>query len=117
MRNPMLRAIGGIKGTKAMAAAVVSSGLLIMVSHFASAHEPRRTRVGVESAAQTSPSSGVTKSTKNPLQIAILHWYDANLTTTFKVGTFPSGAVFDGANVWVAQLFRGNRDQDKSNRW
>ena len=34
---------------------------------------------------QVTPSIGVTNSTKNPLQIAILHWYDANQTTTFVV--------------------------------
>ena len=28
----------------------------------------------------------VTSSTKNPKQIAIMHWYPANLTTTFGIG-------------------------------
>ena len=51
--------------------------------------------------AQVSPSTGVTSSTKNPLQIAILHWYDANLTTSFGVGNSPIGVAFDGANIWV----------------
>ena len=44
----------------------------------------------------------VVNSTKNPSQIAILHWYAANLTTTFAVGNSPAFAAFDGANVWVA---------------
>jgi len=46
--------------------------------------------------------SQVVNSTQNPEQIAILHWYAANLTTTFATGTTPAGLVFDGANIWVA---------------
>src|ERR1700676_3235690 len=38
----------------------------------------------------------------NPLKIALLKWYQANLTTSFKVGKQPLGVVFDGANIWVA---------------
>ena len=55
--------------------------------------------------AQVSPNiadSGVNRSGKNPLQIALLHWYNANLTTTIPVGPNPQGAAFDGANIWVA---------------
>ena len=44
---------------------------------------------------------GVTDSTKNPAQIAILRWYPANLTTSFPVGRSASGVTFDGANLWV----------------
>lgn len=41
----------------------------------------------------------------NPLQVAILRWYDANLTgLDFAVGSDPMGIAFDGANVWVANL-------------
>jgi YVTN family beta-propeller protein len=43
----------------------------------------------------------VTNSTKNPMQVATLHWYKANLTTAFGVGTRPLGVAFDGANIWV----------------
>src|SRR5438132_13317344 len=57
---------------------------------------------------QVTPSIGVTNSTKNPLQIAILHWYDANQTTTFTVGTEPIGVAFDGANMWVANVASNN---------
>jgi hypothetical protein len=46
-------------------------------------------------------SIGVTASNRNPLQIALLHWYDANLTTAFKVSHAPVGLAFDGANIWV----------------
>jgi hypothetical protein len=41
----------------------------------------------------------------NFLQIAILRWYHANLTTTFDLGSgasMPDAAAFDGANIWVA---------------
>jgi len=48
---------------------------------------------------------GVTTSTKNPQQVATQHWYPANLTTSFPVGTAlglnPFGVTFDGDNVWV----------------
>ena len=57
---------------------------------------------------QVTPSIGVTNSTKNPLQIAILHWYDANQTTTFAVRHLPIGVAFDGANMWVANEGSGN---------
>ena len=48
-----------------------------------------------------SPPIGVTSSMRNPLQIAILHWYNANQTTSFAVGTLPTFVAFDGANIWV----------------
>jgi hypothetical protein len=50
---------------------------------------------------QATSSIGVTASNSNPLQIALLHWYDANLTTTFHVSHAPVGVAFDGANTWV----------------
>ena len=40
----------------------------------------------------------------NPLQVAILRWYPANLTTQFPagpVGNSPFSVTFDGANIWV----------------
>jgi len=41
----------------------------------------------------------------NPLQIAILHWYDTNQTWgDFPVGSFPLGVAFDGANIWTANF-------------
>src|ERR1700726_4842272 len=49
----------------------------------------------------TSNLAGVVTSTQNPAQIAILHWYSANLTTQFAVGNTPVGVAFDGASVWV----------------
>lgn len=51
------------------------------------------------------PPIGVTTSNLNPLQIAVLHWFDANLTTGFPTGKksvqSPEGIAFDGANIWV----------------
>lgn len=46
--------------------------------------------------------TGVTASTLNPLPIALLHWYDANLAATFEAGPGPVGMAFDRADVWVA---------------
>jgi hypothetical protein len=46
----------------------------------------------------------VVNSTKNPNQIAILHWYGANQTTQFPVGNSPEGVAFDGANIWVTNV-------------
>jgi hypothetical protein len=61
----------------------------------------------VREALQQAPLIGVTSSTQNPLQIALLHWYNANLTASFAVVANPLGVAFDGANIWVA-----NRDSD-----
>ena len=52
--------------------------------------------------------SQVVSSTKNAEQIAILHWYPANLTTQLPVGTGPYGVAFDGASVWVANNTSNN---------
>src|SRR5678816_1872200 len=53
---------------------------------------------------QVTPEIGVTQSTRNAQQIAALHWYDANLTTTFRVGNGPLGMAFDGTNLWIANF-------------
>src|SRR5947209_12773224 len=47
---------------------------------------------------------GVTNSMKNAQQVAALHWYAANQTTTVSVGSFPFGMAWDGANFWVVSL-------------
>src|SRR5947199_9022278 len=67
--------------------------LLLVVFSFALALAPT-------SYAQDGPSSS-----KNPLQVATLHWYDANQTTQFSVAGFPTGVVFDGENLWIASTF------------
>jgi DNA-binding beta-propeller fold protein YncE len=55
----------------------------------------------------------VTKATavpfqKNPMQIALLKWYDAGQAATFPVGDAPIGIAFDGANIWVANFDSDN---------
>jgi hypothetical protein len=44
---------------------------------------------------------GVTNSTKNRQQIAILRWYEGNQTANFAVGQSAVGVAFDGTNIWV----------------
>jgi hypothetical protein len=40
--------------------------------------------------------------TRNPLQIALLRWYEANTTgMSLTVGTFPDQLAFDGEHIWV----------------
>src|ERR1700737_880405 len=47
-------------------------------------------------------ASGVVSSTKNPLQVAILHWYAVNeVPTQFTAQGYPFGLAFDGASIWV----------------
>ena len=40
----------------------------------------------------------------NPLQVALLCWYPANLTANFPVGHGPSGLAFDGSSIWVVNV-------------
>jgi len=37
----------------------------------------------------------------NPLKVALLKWYKANVVTTFPTGTEPVAIAFDGENIWV----------------
>ena len=48
-------------------------------------------------------ANGVVSTKENPLQVAILHWYNANqVPTSFSAGFLPVGVAFDGASIWVA---------------
>jgi DNA-binding beta-propeller fold protein YncE len=39
----------------------------------------------------------------NPLKVALLKWYNANVVPTeFPAGPNPVGVAFDGANIWIA---------------
>ncbi len=49
------------------------------------------------------PQSGA-----NFLAIALLRWYDANQTASFRVGMNPNGLAFDGANMWVVNYSSNN---------
>src|SRR5215467_8886799 len=59
-----------------LVAAVIVCGLAGIVPYLARTEEQNE----VEEA-QQAPLVGVTSSTLNPLQIGLLHWYNANLTT------------------------------------
>src|SRR5215470_2526185 len=48
--------------------------------------------------------SGVVDSTQNPNQLGLLHWYQANQTTSFTTSTTPIAFAFDGANMWVVNF-------------
>ena len=49
----------------------------------------------------TGPPDGVSL---NPLQVALLRWYESTQTSglDYGVGATPVGVAFDGANIWVA---------------
>jgi hypothetical protein len=81
-----------------LAVAAILCGLVGIVPYLAVTQE----QSDVEAESQQTPLIGVTSSTDNPLQLALLHWYNANLTTTFGVGGASYGVAFDGANIWVA---------------
>ena len=44
----------------------------------------------------------------NPLKVALLKWFPAYRSTTFKVGKSPVGLAFDGANIWVSNQYGGS---------
>ena len=45
----------------------------------------------------------------NPIQVALLRWYEANQTgNQFSVGASPIGIAFDGASIWVANYGSNN---------
>jgi hypothetical protein len=52
----------------------------------------------------TRAQTGVNIEVQNPLQIATLHWYSANLSTSFTVGNLPHHVAFDGASIWVTNF-------------
>jgi hypothetical protein len=84
--------------------ALILCGLVAIVPYLAVTQEQNE----IEETLQQSPLIGVTSSTQNPLQIALLHWYNANRTASFAVGSEPSGVAFDGANIWVANQNSNN---------
>jgi len=48
------------------------------------------------------PQGPAGPSSPNPLQVAILHWYPANLTAQFTMGAAPFGIAFDGSSIWIS---------------
>src|ERR1022692_231126 len=86
--NSMIKRL--LKGFGLLATFVVIAATLTMLFN------------GSGAAQQSFPDSVVSGVfTRNPLQVALLQWYPANLTTAFAVGVGPSEVAFDGANIWV----------------
>src|SRR5579863_7890873 len=99
----MLKQVRAVFGTshrvKPMCVAILILGLLGISPSLARAQDPTET---IEPAPPLRPPIGVSSSSQNPLQIALLHWYNANLTTQFKTASNPTAVAFDGASIWVA---------------
>ena len=89
---------------------VIGISLLLVVTATASFIPGRAQEASQASAVPQQAANGNVPPTQNwaagnPLKIALLKWYQANLTTTFKVGKKPLGVVFDGANIWIANNY------------
>jgi hypothetical protein len=85
---------------------VIGISLLLIVAAAASFIPGRAQEASQASAAPQQAANNNLPPTQNwaagnPLKIALLKWYPINLTTSFKVGRFPYGIAFDGANMWV----------------
>jgi hypothetical protein len=87
----------------------VYSSLLVVVVAWAGFIPGRAQEAG--QSAEGGASNNTQAATKNwaagnPLKIAQLKWYQANLTTSFKVGktenSNPYGIAFDGSSIWTA---------------
>jgi DNA-binding beta-propeller fold protein YncE len=91
-----LKILGLSRKAKLVTAALFLTGVLAIVPYAAHSQD----QSGFPPT--TGAFAGVVVSSQNPLQIALLHWYQANLVTQFPAGTGPYGVVFDGANIWVA---------------
>ena len=76
----------------------VSVSLLVVVVAIASLIPGRAQSAGTPTAHP--PGNGAPPA--NPLKVALLKWYAANTTTSFKVGKEPYGVAFDGQNIWTA---------------
>jgi hypothetical protein len=55
----------------------------------------------------TAPGKGSGAPPANPLKVALLKWYAANTTTSFKVGKEPQDVAFDGRDIWVTNAGDG----------
>ena len=88
---------------KLVIVAIFLSGLLGIIPLLARAQDQSE----VATATKAAGPSGVVSSPLNPLQVAMMRWYGANLTTQFTAGTNPFGVAFDGANIWVTTEMGG----------
>jgi len=92
--------------------------LFLSVSAFAQTHSfstPATNQVGgataqdqAETGSDLPPITLTIIPANNPLQVALLRWYPANLTTSFPVGAGPIGVAFDGASIWVTNADGNN---------
>src|ERR1022692_229769 len=76
--------------------------LLILAATRSLNSQELKTIIGPGEATGNAPAAPVPM---NPLKVALLHWYKADLATTFAVGNQPYGLAFDGANIWCANFF------------
>ena len=102
--------VGTLHPVSSVIAVLLFSVLVGNSSHLAHPQEPGEASATGQ-ASESGPLIGVTSSSQNPLQIAILHWYDANLTTQFTTASGPYGVAFDGASIWVCN--NGNNNVTK----
>jgi hypothetical protein len=84
---------------KALVVTVFVFGFLGIALHAARTQEPGEGAPATGATMQPPALAGVVSSTQNPLQIALLHWYAANLTAQFPAGANPYGVAFDGQHV------------------
>jgi hypothetical protein len=80
--------------------------LLGIALHAARTQDQSEGAIATGATTQSPSFAGVVSSAQNPLQIALLHWYDANLTAQFPN---PYGVANEGASIWVAD--NGSLDQ------
>ena len=94
MKKSRLAILSDLRTGKSAVATIL---LLLMLSVFSIAAHYQE-----ENTSATGQPLGVVSSSLNPLQVALLHWYGANQTTSFAAGSGPFGVAFDGENIWVS---------------
>src|ERR1700674_1644244 len=94
-------ALSRLNPVKLGLAAIFLSGLVGVFPYIGHTQDQIHVATLPALALQRMTLAGAVNSTKNPLQIASLHWYDANLTRAFAAGSGPYGLAIDGANIWV----------------
>lgn len=101
MKKQTLTICRQLHPAKSVVLAILISGLLGVDPYWANAQDQIEVVDARQPAQQSAPLTGVIESNKNPLQIALLRWYAANLTTTFDVGSVgtmsPQDLAFDGS--------------------
>lgn len=85
MRKRTLAILRWLNIGKSVIVAIFLSGLLGIVPPLARTQEQSE----VTTTTQAPGPSGIVSSPLNPLQVAMMHWYGANLTTQLTAGTNP----------------------------